>query len=457
MKRRYCEVELLLSCDLLKRLYPVLLFKALNDCSQEIINIIESYDNGIFISESISFLLEKCYPDLYNDYDLNKLYMLLKSHIRIVVYILQWKKRHFVNTKLDTKELENVQSDEIEQTVSVNQILSLLQKHNILFVLKLTTNIHDQDHSDIQNLLKETSPNQSASFQAYCCIISAIKAIFLCEFYNTEYKQITKHFTDMISYLSSLFPLASRIKTIESIFSLLFLRYEDFNVTNVKESSKDDDCNICKSVEYEKSGFIANKYAIRDMLHYLWRSTLITTEEINELKVLGSYEEIQQLRESISTFTSILMDTRWRLKFHMGSYFIENTGIPQDEFDSPSITNTSEYVIFQKPSFPHHIKEDTFFYKKDSASDETKVRSDSSSETSLLNGNKRRKRSSKITVATTDYLSTKDKFSLINLMLASKESLILRCLWKNDFQKAQEVVEVMLFYANNAQYHITFM
>lgn len=445
MKRKYSEVELLLSCDLLKKLYPVLLFKALNDCPQEIINIIESFDNGIFICESISFLLEKCYPDLYNDYDLNKLYMLLKSHIRIVIYILQWKKRHFVNTKLDTKELENVQSDEIEQTVSVNQILSLLQKHNILFVLKLTTNIHDQDHSDIENLLRETSPNQSTSFQAYCCIISAIKATFLCEFYNTEYKQITKHFTDMISYLSSLFPLSSRIKTMENIFSLLFLRYEDFNVTNTKESSKDDDCNICKSVEYEKSGFIANKYAIRDMLHYLWRSTLITTEKINELQVFGLCEEIQQLRENISTFTLTLMDTRWRLKFQMGSYFIENIGIPtQDEFDSPTITNTSEYVIFQKPNFPHRIKEDTFFYKNDSASDETKVKSDSSSESSLLSGNKRKKRSKiTTTVTTADYLSTRDKLSLINLMLASKESLILRCLWKGNFQKAQEVVEVI--------------
>lgn len=440
MERKYNEVELL-SCDLLKRLYPVLLFKALNNCPQEIINTGESYDNGIFICESISFLLEKCYSDLYHDYDLNKLYMLLKSHIRIVIYILQWKKRHFVKMKLDTKELKNVQSGAIEQTVSVKQILSLLQKHNTLFVLKLTTNIYDHNYTDIQDLLKESSPNQSECFQAYCCIISALKAIFLCEFYNMEYKRITKYFTDMISYLSSLFPLSSRIETMESIFSLLFLRYEDFNITNV--SSKDDDCNIRKLVEYEKSGFIANKYVVRDMLYYLWRSILITTEEIDKLQILGLHEEMQQLRENISTFTSILMDTLWRLKFHMGSYFIENIDIPQDESNNPSVTNKSESVISQKPSFPHHIKGDTFFYKRDSASDEIKVKSDSSSESDLLGGNKRRKRS-KITTATINYSSTKDKLSLINLMLASKESLILHCLWKGNFQKAQEVVEVML-------------
>lgn len=447
MEKRYSEVELLLSCDLLKRLYPVLLFKILNDYPQEeIINTRESCDNGIFICESINFLLEKCYPDLYNDYDLNKLYTLLKNHIRIVVYILQWKKRYFINTKLDTKELKDLQSGVIEQIMcSVKQILSLLQKHNVLFVLKLTTNIHDQDHNDIQDLLKETCLNQSESFQAYCCIISALKAIFLCEFYNMEYKQITKYFTDMVSYLSSLFPLSSRIETMESIFSLLFLRYEDFNVTNT--SSKDDDYNIHKAVECEKSGFIANKYAIRDLLYYLWRSTLITTEEINKLLLLGSHGEMQ-LRKNISTFTSTLIDTRWKLKFHMGLCFIENVGTPQDESDNSSVINKTESVISQKPSFSHCIKEDTFFYKGDSTSDETKVKSDSSSEPGLLSSNKRRKRF-RITTATADF-TTKDRLSLINLMLASKESLILHCLWKSDFQKAQEVIEVILLYSNNA-------
>ncbi|XP_024887173.1 uncharacterized protein LOC112464432 isoform X1 [Temnothorax curvispinosus] len=447
-KRKYNQVELLLSCDLLRRLYPVLLFKVLNDCPREMIDTSESYDNDIFICESISFLLEKCYPDLRNDYDLNNLYTLLKSHIRIVVYIFQWKKRHFVNAKLDSRELKNVQSDAtaIERTVSVKQILSLLQKHNILFVLKLTTNIHDQDHSDIQDLLKDTSPNQSANFQAYCCIISALKAIFLCEFYNTEYKQVTKYFTDMISYLSSLFPLSSRMEAMESIFSLLFLRYEDFNVTNA--SSKDDDCTIRKSVEYDKSGFIANKYAVRDMLYYLWRNTLITTEEIDELQVLGLHEEIQRLRENMLTFKSTLKDTRWRLKFHMGSDFIENVGRPQDESDGSSTTNKSDALVSQKPNFPHRVKGDSFFYKGDSASDETKVKSDSSSDAGLLCGNKRRKRS-KISTTTADYLSTRDKLSLINLMLASKESLILHCLWKGTFQKAQEVVE--MFHMENTQ------
>ncbi|XP_018352071.1 PREDICTED: uncharacterized protein LOC108754337 isoform X2 [Trachymyrmex septentrionalis] len=445
MKGRYNEVELLLSCNLLKRLYPVLLFKVLNDCPQEIMNTRESYDNGISICECINFFLEKCYSDLYNDDCLNKLYALLKNHIRIVLYILQWKKQYFIDMKLSTKESKNSQSDMIEQTVSIKQILSLLQKHNVLFVLKLITDIHDRDYSDIQDLVKEVSLNQSMSFQAYCCIISVLKAIFLCEFYNVEHKQITKYFSDMMSHLSSLFPLSLRIETMENIFSLLFLRYEDFNVIN---ASSKDDCNIRKSIEHEKSGFIANKYAVRDMLYYLWKSTLITTEEIDKLQVLESHKEMQQLHENVSTFTSTLIDTRWRLKFHMGLYFFENVGTPQDESDNPSGVNKLESIISQTPSFPHRITEDTFFYKGDSTSDEIKVKSDSSSESGLLSRNKRRK-CSRIAVEKTDHLTTKDKLSLINLMLASKESLIVHCLWKGNFQKAQEVVE--MFHMENTQ------
>ncbi|KAL6256493.1 hypothetical protein P5V15_012606 [Pogonomyrmex californicus] len=439
IEKKYSEVELLLSCDLLKRLYPVLLFKILNDCPHEEINSLENCDSSIFICESINFFLEKCCFNLYNDCDLNKLHILLKSHIRIIEYILQWKKNHFIKTKLDTEKLKNSQTDSIEQIISVKQILSLLQKHNVLSVLKLTINIHDQDHSTIQNLLKETSVSESGIFQAYCCIINALKAILLCEFYNTEYEQIIKYFTEMVSHLSSLLPLSLRIETMENIFSLLFLRYEDFNITNA--SSKDDDYNIRKLIEYEKSGFIADKYAVRDTLYYLWKSTVITTEEINKLRVLGLHEEMQKPHEDISTFTSTLMDTRWRLKFYVGPYFIEDVGVPGDESDNSTVINKSEFVISPKLSFPHHIKEDILFYKRDSASDETKVKSDSSSESSLLGSNKRRKRLKSAT-AMADCLTTKDKLSLINLMLASKESLILHCLWKGDFQKAQEVIKM---------------
>lgn len=443
-KGSYSEVELLLSCNLLKRLYPVLLFKTLNDCPQEIMNISENYDNGISICESIDFLLEKCYPDLCNDYDLNRLYMLLKSHIRIAIYILQWKKRHFTNMKLD-KESKNLHFDAIKQTVSVKQILFLLQKHNVLFVLKLITNVHDQNHGDIQDLLEETTPSQSASFQAYCCLINALKAIFLCESYNTEYRQITKYFTGMVSQLSSLFPLSLRIETMENIFSLLFLRYEDLNATGA--SFKDDNCDIYSSLENERLGFVTNHYAMRDMLYYLWKSTSITKEEIDELQVLEPHEETQRLRENISAFMSALTDTLWRLKFYMGPHYLEHVGTPQDESDTSTVEK-SEHAVSRKSSinraFPHRIK-DTFFYKRDNTSDETKVKSDSSSESSL-GGNKRRKRF-RYAAATANYnLTTKNRLSLINLMLASKESLILHCLWKGDFQKAQEVIEVIILY-----------
>lgn len=443
MKKKYNEVEFLLSCDLLKKLYPVLLLKILNDCPQEEINSLENCDNGIFICESIEFFLEKCYSDLHNDYDLNELHIVLKNYIEIVKYILHWKRKYFIKTKINIKEFQSSQSDIIEHMISVKQIFALLQKHNVLSVLKITTNIHDQDHSAIKNLLEKSG--QSETFQAYCCIISALKIILLCEFYSTEHKQIAEYFTDMTSYLSSLFPLSLRIQTIENIFSLLFLRYENFNVTN----AKDDNCNtslekldISKFVEYENSGFVTNKYIIKDMLHYLWDSILIATQEIDKLQTLG-LEEAQQLRENMSNLTSTLMDAKWKLKFYMKSHFIVNVGISQDESDSFTVTNKLESVMSDKLNFPQHIKEDTFFYKDDNTSDETKIKSDSSSESGLLGSNKRRKRS-KITTATADFVATKKESSFMNLMLASKESLVLHCLWINDFQKAREIIEVTL-------------
>ncbi|XP_050444515.1 uncharacterized protein LOC126848048 isoform X2 [Cataglyphis hispanica] len=444
MKRKYSEVELLLSCDLLRKLYPILLLKVLNDCPQEEINSLENCDNGIFICESIKFSLEKCYPDLYSDYDLNELYMVLKNYIEIVKYILHWKRKCFIKMRLNIKEFQSSQSNIIEH-ISVKQILALLQKHNVLSVLKITTNIHDQDYSAITNLLEKSG--QSETFQAYCCIISALKTILLCEFYNTEHKQIAKYFTDMTSYLSSLFPLSLRIQTIENIFSLLFLRYENFNITNV--NPKDDNYNISlektdisKLIGYEKSGFISNKYIIRDMLHYLWNSTLVATQEIDKLQILGLHKEAQQLHENISIFTSTLMDARWKLKFYMRSHFVENIGISQDESDNVTVTNKLESVMLEKLNLPHHTKEDMFFYKEANTSDETKIKSDSSSESGLLAGNTKRKKRSKITAATADFLATKKEPSIINLMLASKESLVLHCLWRNDFQKAQEIIEM---------------
>lgn len=448
MKRKYSEVELLLSCDLLRKLYPILLLKVLNDCPQEEINSLENCDNGIFICESIKFSLEKCCPDLYSDYDLNELYMVLKNYIKIVKYILHWKRKCFIKMRLNIKEFQSSQSDIIEH-ISVKQILALLQKHNVLSVLKITTNIHDQDYSAIKNLLEKSG--QSETFQAYCCIISALKTILLCEFYNTEHKQIAKYFTDMTSYLSSLFPLSLRIQTIENIFSLLFLRYENFNITNV--NPKDDNYNILlertdisKLIGYEKSGFISNKYIIRDMLHYLWNSTLVATQEIDKLQILGLHKVAQQLHENISILTSTLMDARWKLKFYMRSHFVENIGISQDESDNVTVTNKLESVMLEKLNLPHHTKEDMFFYKEDNTSDETKIKSDSSSESGLLASNTKHKKRSKITAATTDFLATKKEPSIINLMLASKESLVLHCLWRNDFQKAQEIIEVILLY-----------
>lgn len=461
MNSKYSKVELLLSCDLLKRLYPVLLLKTLNDCSQEEVNFLENCDNGISICESIKFLLEKSYPDLRKDYDLNKLHVLLKNHIRIVEYVLVWKRRRFINTRSDTKESKSLQSDAIEQTVSVTQILSLLRKHSVLSVLKMTTNIHDQDHSAIHDLLEESGESsENLLFRAYCSVVSALKAILLCEFYSTEHERITEYFADMTSYLSSLFSLPLRIETMENIFSLLFLRYEDFNVTNA--NPKDDNCeNVsCKrkdtsgSVEYERTGFISNKYAVRETLHYLWESVSATTREIDRPpELIGERNAMQeqQLREDTSALTSALMDARWRLKFYEKPHFVENVGVPTEDepYRESSVASCkSELALSRKPNLAHRVKNDVFFYKGEfsTSENETRIKSDSSSGSDLLGGNpRRRKRSRNTAVAADPPQTSKDRQSPINLMLASRESLVLHSLWRSDLQKAREVIEVIIY------------
>lgn len=448
MDKKHNEVELLLSCNLLKRLYPLLLFKALNDCPEIEICSFENCDDGILICESIKFFIENCYTNGHDD-DLDKLYILLKNHIRIIKYILQCKKEYFTKTRLNIKDQKNVRSDTIEQIVSMKRMLFLLKKHNVLSVLKMTTNIHDQEYNVIQNLLKGSDNiGESDNFQAYCSIASALKAILLCKFYHAQHKQISKCFFDMVSYLSSLFPLSLRIETLENIFSLLFLRYEDFSVTNVNyrddnDSTSFEKMDINKLLEHEKSGFICNKYVIRDLLYYLWDSTVTAACEIQKLE----NKEMKQLLENMSIFKSVLIDAQWRLKFYMKPYFIENVGIPEDESHNNSAVDKSEIAISSKSNVSHRVKGDTFFYKMDSTSEETKIKSDSSSESGLLSNNAKGKKRCKNPVTIADCLN--DRQSLINLMLASKEILVLHCLWRDDIKKAQEIIKVILVYITN--------
>ncbi|XP_014486150.1 PREDICTED: uncharacterized protein LOC106750354 isoform X2 [Dinoponera quadriceps] len=455
VNRKYSEVELLLSCDTMKRLYPILLLKALNECPHEEISSLEHCDSGIVTCESIKFLLEKCYPDLHDDYDLNGFYVLLKKHVSIVEYILHWKRRYFARTRLGgAKELRNAQSDAIEETVSVKRILALLQKHSVLAVLRMTTNIHEQDHDAVQDLLI-TSP-ESENFQAYCSIVSALRAVLLCESYNTEYEQIAECFADVTAYLSTLFPLSLRLETMRNIFSLVFLRYEDFNATNA--NPRDDDCgaslertnnNNNKSVEYERSGFVSNKYAMRDILHYLWESTTVATREIDKLQTIGGHEvEAQRLREGMSAFASALVDARWRLKFHAKSDFIGSSSVDTPQSRRSPATSKAEPAIAPKLNLPHRVEGNAFFYKEESTSDETKLKSDSGSESGLLAGGARRRKRSR-NVVPTDPSTAKDRPSLINLMLASQKSLLLHCLWRSDLQKAQEVIE--MFHMENTR------
>lgn len=74
------------------------------------------------------------------------------------------------------------------------------------------------------------------------------------------------------------------------------------------------------------------------------------------------------------------------------------------------------------------------------------IKSDSSSETDFMHNNTKWRKRPKNIALTADS-ATKDiiyKPLFVNFLLASKESLIIQCLWKKDYAKAQDIIEVIL-------------
>lgn len=120
--------------------------------------------------------------------------------------------------------------------------LNLLQSHSILAVLKMTTNIHEKSYNDIYSLLSESDSSRN-TFQAYHTMLSAIRGILSCEFYNENYQKVAEHLDDMEKSIGILFPLDLRLQVIENIFSIMF-----------------------------QIGFVCNKYGMREILARLRRS-----------------------------------------------------------------------------------------------------------------------------------------------------------------------------------------
>lgn len=440
----YNEVSMILSHPPLKHFWIILLLKFLHHCSEEDTEELQNWIDSTIVYEVLKFLLQNCNLNIFTDHTFHKLNTTLKTYTEIMNWILNLKDPEAIKEGQDS-----VESVCIVNAIPLKRMLYLLENRTVLSLLKEATNIHEIDHDRIKELLRGTAESENI-FQAYCSMVNALRAILLCKTYNAKYQNITKHLLDMESYLCTLLPFSLRLETMENIFSLLFLCYDDF----CHSDNKSQDLMIVlnekqmfthRSMKYNNVNFICNKYAVREILYYLKNSITATEIEIRKLKYDPAYaEELNKLSPKISNLVKLLADAKWRLDLHTNSYFIKNVGLPE----SFTIETSPGTLLKENIIYPQERFNDIVFYRNHSSdSDDTKIKTDSSSEAEVVadNINEWNQLKDK-TISDNIILKDADQpIFLINLMLSSKESLVIQCLWKNDYEKAQEVIEVFLY------------
>ncbi|XP_014614411.1 PREDICTED: uncharacterized protein LOC106792487 [Polistes canadensis] len=435
------EVSMILSCTSLKNFWIVLLLKFLNHCSEEDNEDLQNWTGNTIVFEVMKFVLKNCNISIFNDHTFHKLNTTLKIHIEIIKWILNLKSPEV------KEEIQNgIELASIVHAIPLKHLLYLLENYTVLYLLKEATDIHEIDHNQIKELLQRTGEPENI-FQAYCSMVNALKGILLCKNYNEKYSNITKFLLDMELYLNTLYPFALRLETMENIFSFLFLSYGDFcnNENKLQDQNAMPNEKLTfthRSNKHNNINFISNKYAVRELLYYLKNSITHMEIEIRKFRSDPTYmEELKELTPRISNLVKLLADAKWRLDLHTNSYFIKNVGLPES-YTCEINPNT---LLKENITYPQERFNDVVFYQNHSSdSEDTKIKTDSSSEADIIFSNTNEWNRSKNRTISNNFI-TKDAdqpILLINLMLSSKESLVIQSLWKNDHVKAQEVIEM---------------
>ncbi|XP_011305898.1 uncharacterized protein Sptz [Fopius arisanus] len=300
-------------------------------------------------------------------------------------------------------------------------ILCHLQTSSTLSVLKSWVDIHETNE-DVSHLLTDCDDSKT-TMRAYLVMLTLVKAIFLCGSYNQEFEKVSECFSQMEEFLNGLYPLDVRLETIENIFSMMFMRHEDFSA-DVSDVGDDEDDK--KSWEKAKTGFICNKYAIRETIHYLNRCLFVA----NDLS-----RGHQELEDKVSAMKKYLTEAVWRLELLTSSEFLKKQGLP--DCGEQAVTDVGGRLINQG------CREN--FYRANESSDEADTRSDfdGSSESGSMGNNgfnhgRRRRRRPRGSLPRRG-----GKEGSLNYMLATTETIVVRCLWKNDYKEAQRVIETL--------------
>lgn len=445
INEQYNEVDKIFSSPVLKNFWLPLLFKLLKDCPNvQVFPIAETSPKSTSICAALRFLLRKTHTTSWNDPTLKRLKQTLESHLDVLEWILKTKQY---------AALPNASTSGLTYpNFTIKQAFDLFQSHSTLAVLKMTTNIHEKNYEDIVVLLRNRDDTRS-TFRAYRAMLSALKAIMMCDSYSSKYQEVARHFDDMEKLLGSLFPLDLRLEVIENIFSMLFIRHEDFvEMDSSSDGGEEEYTEKCKDVGL--SGFLCDKYAAREIIHRLKRSVRAAEIEGAERKRTQPVDVTESVERSILFVSKALADASWRLELLTSSNFVERQGTPDSDSQETNVIDDRTIFGDGRLSYSSSSKNKTIFYKpNESSSDESEVmRSDfdGSSEAgsqgnAASNGGRRRKRS-RIHSSAVDTPTTIRDFRrserTLNCMLASKESLVLQCLWKGDYDRALQVIEV---------------
>jgi hypothetical protein len=453
----YDKISRILSCSVLRNLWPTLLLHYFHNLPHELIsNESKICQKSINICESINTLLNKCcYIQYeYNEPILVNLNTSLNCELTIVKWILKHRKKYPMSV--------------IDQNLSVKYIFIGLQNNCTLTVLKKCIDIHECDFKEIENLLKDKKQTMKV-FKSYLIMQTALKAILMCEFYNSHIKQITGSlYTQMESLLNVTSPLNLRLELIENIFSMLFLRHnahfdiaegtseeEDYDTALSEEERHSSAYESRESDKHRSYGFICNKYSVNQLLRYLKRCTVQIGIDFAKLRRENKITmDLNELQKNIFNIDKAITDALWRLELLTSLEFIENKDNVNNSYASSS---DLDKTLDEKHSFTFRLKTKSIFYNQrtESSSEENKCNEksdvDGSSETGSTDTNNainKRRRKNKNHVLIMEPVDVPIKHTnwklIINLMLASKESLVIQCLWKGDYAKAQQVIEVCI-------------
>lgn len=447
INNRLEDIAKLLEHGIFDNLWLPLLFKFLNNCPNiSITSTSDSLTKSSAISTSLRFLLKHCKLHLWDDQTMTQLNSTLENYLDVIDWIIKCKK----------SAITDMSSRLNQQSCSITQIFRHLQTSSVLLVVKtFIVDVHDKPFVEINSLLADSIESRTV-YQAYYALLSALKAILHCHCYNIEFESVGEYYEEMEKHVNTLMPLNLRLEVIENIFAMLFLRHEDFSESDNIAECAGDEAEIeqiyssprINSCRYQ-TGFVCNKYAVRETLHYLGRCLFVAENEYTRLKnKTESCQELEIIKKRLQSMYNYLTEASWRLDMLANTEFTKNQGLPDSNIRSPTnIRITNSFVKQQMPS--------AFYKPAESSSDETELRSDIdlSSESSLMNnitnhnGKRRRKVKSNLSDECTRRDSKQPGEFTLNYMLASKETLVLRCLWKDDYDEAHRVIEVNYIYS----------